>query len=647
MRKKTAAFFASILIIGFFSTIYHPVLIKGNVIVSNEQSKQYDSLRTLHGGPQLDFSFIYQVVENLSNIVKQYPQGRDFGTPGEHYARDLIKGWMQEIGLQNVHIDKITGEWTKQDSWQNFHNFLLDPDFYTDPWIEELDLKKNFTKWYLHVKVYDKNNNIVDERNFSKEASFPFLKEEKESQSHNVTMQDVRIFDDFQIGGVDGIILIEADWRDPYGWWTSNLINLKRQNVKCFILMDCFDDTIFMMPSGTSSPAVARFSKPGFSINGSNGKWIKKYLSDSEYIVKADFCSEWTWERVESWNVIGEIPGNSSKIAILNNFYDGWWNQAACDGAQSVGLILGIAKYLKDHNITPELTLRFIAWGGHEWYFRGVKHYLKNTSIKIYGHPAKHLDGQEDIKYVINPGNFGFNYTNNMSFNVAHEQDDALMKFMQEVARELNYSERTGIGITGEYSVFGTEGYRFYHGHRFPERYCHHAIEFDRFPFPGYHRDGNNHTLGDVFREINDSLYRVDCEVIAEIILRLTVPKLRVTITAPQENSFYFRNIRLFSLQKNTVVYGPMTISADIDSEFDIERVEFYINGRLITTDTAEPYSIQWRPIKSFWYTIKVVAIDTEGNYADDEIQIFKWRVHPLLMLGGGFLVYKLFIMKN
>jgi hypothetical protein len=282
-----------------------------------------------------------------------------------------------------------------------------------------------------------------------------------------------------------------------------------------------------MMPSGTSSPAVARFSKPGFSINGSSGKWIKNYLSNPDYVVKADFCSEWAWEHVDSWNVIGEIPGNSSKIAIINNFYDGWWNQAACDGAESIGLILGIAKYLKDNDIKPELTLRFIMWGGHEQYFRGVLHYLKNNSIKKYGSWMENQDYEEDIAYVINPGNFGFNYTYNMSFNVGHKRDDALMKFMQNVARELKYTERTSIGITGEYSVYGTEGWRFYRSHKYPERYCEHAIEFDRWPYPGYHRDGNNHTAGDVFSKINDALYRVDCEVIAEIILRLTITKMK------------------------------------------------------------------------------------------------------------------------
>lgn len=594
------------------------------------------------GGPELDFDFIYKVVENLSYIVKKYPMGRDFGTPGEHYARDLIVNWMNETGLQNVSTDKITGEWTKKDSWQNIHNFILDPDYYSDPWIEELDLKKNFTKWYLHVRVYDKNNSLIDDRNFSKGTCFPFLKEEKEDGSHNVTMYDVNIFDDFKLFGPDGIILMEADWRDPYGWWNANLTKLRRRNVKGFILMDCFDETIFMMPSGTSSPIVPRLSEPGFSINGSNGKWIKNYLNNPNYVVKADFCSEWAWERVDSWNVIGEIPGNSSKVAIINDFYDGWWNQATCDEAVGVGLILGIAKYLIDNNIKPELTLRFITWGGHERYFRGAKHYLKNNSIKKYYYQTIPQDDEEDIIYTFNPGNFGFNYTYDMSFNVAHKRDDTLMKYMQSIAQELNYTERTGIGITGGYSVYGTEGYRFYHGHKYPARYCKHAIEFDRFPYPGYHRDGSNHTKGDVFTEINDTLFQVDCEVIAEIIMRLTVPKLQVKIVSPEPNSFYLNNLRLFPLLRRTIVYGPMKIDVDIESENEIDRAEFYIDGKQKKIVTDEPFTYSCRDLKCFMQSIKVVVYDKNGNYADDEIEIFKWRTHPLLILSGFFFLRRL-----
>ena len=111
----------------------------------------------------------------------------------------------------------------------------------------------------------------------------------------------------------------------------------------------------------------------------------------------------------------------------------------------------------------------------------------------------------EDIIYVINPSNIGFDKTFDMSINVGHPRDDSLMKYIQNIARELQYTERTGIGIIGEYSIWANDASAFFHGHRYPERYCKHAIEFDRYPYPGYQRDGNNHSLGDTFSIINDT----------------------------------------------------------------------------------------------------------------------------------------------
>jgi hypothetical protein len=62
---------------------------------------------------------------------------------------------------------------------------------------------------------------------------------------------------------------------------------------------------------------------------------------------------------------------------------------------------------------------------------------------------SENSDEKQDIIFAINPENIGFNYTNDMSFNVAHVRDDSLMKFMQNIAQELHYTERTEIGITG------------------------------------------------------------------------------------------------------------------------------------------------------------------------------------------------------
>ena len=592
--------------------------------LATAEENDIDTNVTEYGGPELDFEFIYRITKNLSDIIYEHPKSREFGTSGEQLASELLAEYMEEIGLSNVHMEKIGGDWTQEDSWQNIRNFFLDPDYRSDPWIEELDLKKNFTKWHLHIKIYDKDNILVDEKNFSEGTCFPFLKEEKKNEPHNVTIKDIRIFDDFKRSNPDGVVLIESNWPAAYDWWVDNSTNLLRDNVKGFIVMDSQDDTFFMMPSGTSSPILARFSKPGFSINGSSGKWIKQYLNDPDYVVKADFCSEWTWERVDSWNVIGDVPGKSSKIAMICAHHDSWWNQGTCDQLLSVTMAMGIAKYLIDNDITPELTLRIVAFAGEEWYYHGSKSYVKNHAIKKYGcaNIQDSTGEPEDIIYAINPSNIGFNKTFDMSFNVGHPRDDSLMRYMHNIARELQYTERTGIGIIGEYSIWANDVAAFFHGHRYPERYCKHAIEFDRFPYPGYQRDSNNHTGGDSFNSINDTLFRVDAEVIAEIILRLINSKLKVEITRPLEKSLYLRNLHILSLPRNTFLLGPIDITADIATESEIEKVEFYIDGKLKKTITDEPFTYRWRSFKLLKHTIKVVAYDKEGYYAEDEVLV-------------------------
>jgi hypothetical protein len=209
-----------------------------------------------------------------------------------------------------------------------------------------------------------------------------------------------------------------------------------------------------------------------------------------------------------------------------------------------------------------------------------------------------------------------------MSFNVGHPRDDSLMKYMQSVAKELKYTERTGIGITGEYSVWANDVAVFFHGHKYPERYCKHAIEFDRYPFPGYHRDGKNHNNGDSFSIINDTLFRVDSEVIAEIVLRLINSDLNFEISKPLKNSLYLYNSLLFSIKGDTIIFGPIDIEVDIKSESKIEKVEFYINGKQKETVTSEPYKYRWRPNKLFKHKIKAAVYDTKGCYAEDEILV-------------------------
>jgi len=117
--------------------------------------------------------------------------------------------------------------------------------------------------------------------------------------------------------------------------------------------------------------------------------------------------------------------------------------------------------------------------------------------------------------------------------------------------------------------------------------------------------------------------------------------ELEVTITRPENESFYLRNRRLFSLPRNIIVYGPIDITVNTTSSIGIESVELYINEKLVETFTEESFSYRWTPILCSRYTIRVITFDENGGQAEDQIIVFKWRVHPLLILAGTLILLK------
>jgi len=119
---------------------------------------------------------------------------------------------------------------------------------------------------------------------------------------------------------------------------------------------------------------------------------------------------------------------------------------------------------------------------------------------------------------------------------------------------------------------------------------------------------------------------------------------INVTITRPREKSFYLRNFRFPRLlSQKTIVYGPITITAAATAiNTTVAHVDFYIDDKLKKTDDTAPYSYRWSPLLSFKHKITVKAYSTDGKIATDEITVFKWRLHPILLLGGAYIMTKM-----
>jgi hypothetical protein len=120
-------------------------------------------------------------------------------------------------------------------------------------------------------------------------------------------------------------------------------------------------------------------------------------------------------------------------------------------------------------------------------------------------------------------------------------------------------------------------------------------------------------------------------------------PSLKVNITKPVEGAFYFQDQARFNLPM-TIVYGPITITAEVTPAPDVAYVLFIINDKEVFNDTSAPYEYLWQPLIQFnglslKHTIKVVAYSTQGKNASAEINVTKWRFHVLPWVVAGLLI--------
>jgi len=270
------------------------------------------------------------------------------------------------------------------------------------------------------------------------------------------------------------------------------------------------------------------FEKQNFYVNGSVGAWIKNAINDTNLRVNASYYSYWKKEDVTSYNVIGQINGtDTNKTSIICAHYDCMWNQGAIDEAAETALVLGIAKYIKDHELESKLkhTVKFIAFGAEEAGIRGAKDYIMK-------HVKSEENENENITYVINPGNFGhynrtgLNYDNEpikMDFELATEQS-WLYILAKNLTDALEYTPRTNLTGGGFIDVTIYDGLRAEDSQIFgkDKADCADAcIQFGRSPYSNYHHDGVNHSKGDTIEVLDNDTFELESEVVASVALHL------------------------------------------------------------------------------------------------------------------------------
>ncbi len=111
-----------------------------------------------------------------------------------------------------------------------------------------------------------------------------------------------------------------------------------------------------------------------------------------------------------------------------------------------------------------------------------------------------------------------------------------------------------------------------------------------------------------------------------------TIPPTIEIITPT--NAIYIFN-KFIIPYKTPIIVQMITFEANAtDHETGIDYVEFFVDGISKGNDTSEPYTYDWRELRSGKHTVQMKAYDKAGNTATtEELLVFKWRLHPILIV--------------
>jgi len=482
---------------------------------------EYQGYGSVSNEAVLDVEYIYNITKALSDIIfteydeenGEIARGRAFGTKGEHKAAEILHENLTALGLytwkENIEnlpscpdvASKYEVMAYKLVITNKSSNVSETVDCYIAPtWRGPRDnptqVDYNFS--YNGLKIMEKRKYPLpirfDDQCF--DENFVFITED-DVFNPNITYPVERFFGRFFSPYSEPVLA----WRglrrtiEMKGWYKQ------LPYCKAFIRYDFNDDTYNMANS-------ADCYLPVIFINGTIGK---KIIKDIDNYTVDFYLNQRFNESVISYNVIGQLNGTDhSKTVIVDSLYDGWWCQATADSAIGMAMVLGIAKYFVENNITPKYNMKFIGFGGEEHGFRGAKYY-----------EAAHKD--ENVIYVIDLNQLGFRQDHpRLSLDLI-VNNRRFMREIWSIVGESDYVERNNntcdIGVIWMPRGAPSNDQLFARNRRNCKTVC--ILKGGDWVL--HHRSGINHTEGDVLKYFDWDDVNATGQIVLNIVKYLSV----------------------------------------------------------------------------------------------------------------------------
>jgi hypothetical protein len=398
-----------------------------------------------------------------------------------------------------------------------------------------------------------------------------------------------------------------------------------------------------------------KFALPVFSVN----KTIGKYLIDNQDSVTVTGFVDQEYRQqtndkpgVISHNVVAyrnitHSPNNA--IAVLSNRIDGWWGEAPGDSGVGGAILLGIAKYFKDNNITPKYNLMFLFTTGEEYGMRGAQHYVDS-------HPNGTGAGEYNFIHYIGFDQLGFNFTLSKDEKQTlkiYTKNQTMADLLEVIADQTNYEQRTHgcynfpspIPQPGD----GSEDYVW-------KDNCDDTVLIEKDSvWDGHHQTGMNFTKGDSLSNIDRNDVNVTFELAWNMTKYFTVnPDCWFSdVTFTPIDAQYDGDMLYDSIQTNFTIHSILLsdrVRVELELAYEVDGEGGYIQnaGRTdytvtsgiqncsyiftIPDDVIEGYYSVSFKIYNSTGRINRIVYGQDDSYYNDSTETSEWYhlYHPL-----------------
>lgn len=280
---------------------------------------------------KIDITYSKRIMKDLSGFVDNELIGnRSSASDAEHRAADYLVSEMKKLGLQNVTKDEC-----QVDKWQ-------------------------YEKGTISFQDQEGNVNTAALGGYATKADFS----QKEFQLVYAGRGTEKDFQEIDVFGK--VVLIDIDQMNE--WWINfpayeASIHGAAAVICCNVggFGQTGDETL------VSEDVCGPCGLPVFSIGKKAAGMLKELQERSAEGVSVCIDARSIVEHDKiSYNLWGEIPGDTDEAIIIINHYDAYY-RTVFDDVQGVGWAMGVAKALIDSEYKPYRTIRFVMHASEEW----------------------------------------------------------------------------------------------------------------------------------------------------------------------------------------------------------------------------------------------------------------------------------------